>query len=361
MLINFHPTTVVNVTKRPYDVYIGRGSKWGNPYVIGRDGDRNEVIRKYELYLKGQPALIAALPELWGQTLGCHCHPLPCHGHILKRYADEARKAQWDATEFMPIKGFKDQYRFLSNFYPARIVINGQHYRSSEHAYQAAKTLDRDWRERIAECRTPGEAKRLGNKAPKRSDWDTIRLDIMKLVVEEKFKGSPALQRMLLSTGKAPLEETNHWNDTFWGVCKGKGTNHLGQILMDVRAMLHVRPVRLIVAGTRTFWDYPVLKAAFEDFLQAYSNYQVKIISGMAEGADTLGIELAKEYCLPVVEMPAAWDIHGKSAGYKRNAEMAKRATHLLAMWDGKSRGTSHMINLAGQAKLTTKVVQYAV
>jgi hypothetical protein len=79
---------VVNKRKDAYDVYIGRGSIWGNPFVIGRDGDRSAVIRKYEEYLASSPALIARLPELLGKRIACFCAPLACHGHVLKRWAE---------------------------------------------------------------------------------------------------------------------------------------------------------------------------------------------------------------------------------------------------------------------------------
>jgi hypothetical protein len=82
-----HPL-VVNRYAKPFDVYIGRGSKWGNPFRIGKDGTRADVIRKYEVWLQEQPELLAALPELKGKTLGCFCAPKPCHGDILARLAN---------------------------------------------------------------------------------------------------------------------------------------------------------------------------------------------------------------------------------------------------------------------------------
>jgi hypothetical protein len=75
---------VVHCKKKPYDVYIGRGSKWGNPFIIGKDGNRDEVISRYEVYIMNNPSLIAALPELIDKTLGCWCKPKACHGDILK-------------------------------------------------------------------------------------------------------------------------------------------------------------------------------------------------------------------------------------------------------------------------------------
>lgn len=71
------------------DVYIGRPSKWGNPFVIGRDGNRATVIRKYESWLRSKPELIQALPELRGKTLVCWCKPLACHGDVLEKFACE--------------------------------------------------------------------------------------------------------------------------------------------------------------------------------------------------------------------------------------------------------------------------------
>lgn len=81
-------TTVVHCKRAPYDVYIGRPSKWGNPYIIGKDGTREEVIQKYEAYLLNRPDLLAALVEVSGKRLGCWCAPQSCHGHVIARLAD---------------------------------------------------------------------------------------------------------------------------------------------------------------------------------------------------------------------------------------------------------------------------------
>ena len=81
-------TTVVNIARDPYQVYIGRPGPWGNPFVIGRDGTRNGVIARYSAWVRAQPALMARLGELRGMTLGCHCKPEPCHGDVLAALAD---------------------------------------------------------------------------------------------------------------------------------------------------------------------------------------------------------------------------------------------------------------------------------
>jgi len=76
-------TTVVHCKKERYDIYIGRPSQWGNPFSIGRDGDRAEVIRKYREWILTKPELLADLPTLKDKVLGCWCKPLTCHGDVL--------------------------------------------------------------------------------------------------------------------------------------------------------------------------------------------------------------------------------------------------------------------------------------
>jgi hypothetical protein len=84
-------TTVVHCKARiPYDIYIGRPSEWGNPFEIGVNGTREEVIAKYETWLLTQPQLLAKVKDLKGKTLACWCKPAACHGDILVKYAEEA-------------------------------------------------------------------------------------------------------------------------------------------------------------------------------------------------------------------------------------------------------------------------------
>jgi len=82
-------TRVVNLRHEEHDVLIARPSKWGNPFQIGRDGDRELVIKLYEIHLRRRPDLLAALPELAGKRLGCHCKPEPCHGDVLVKLLRE--------------------------------------------------------------------------------------------------------------------------------------------------------------------------------------------------------------------------------------------------------------------------------
>lgn len=80
---------VVHCKHDKYDIYIGRNSKWGNPFIIGKDGNREEVVQKYFEWIITQKHLMNALPELSGKILGCFCAPLLCHGHILAILSDQ--------------------------------------------------------------------------------------------------------------------------------------------------------------------------------------------------------------------------------------------------------------------------------
>lgn len=135
------------------------------------------------------------------------------------------------------INAFMDEYRWLSNFWFVPVELDGVSYSSVEHAYQAAKTLDLEARERIRAAKDPGAAKRLGKGVVLRADWQQVRVQVMRDLVRQKFQ-QPYLAQKLLDTGDQELVEGNWWGDTFWGVCKGKGENHLGKILMDTRQEL---------------------------------------------------------------------------------------------------------------------------
>ncbi len=101
---------VVHCKKESYDVYIGRPSKWGNVFshlpgtlAEHRVSSREEAIEGYEKWIRGQPELLAALPEIAGKTLGCWCDPLPCHGEVLIRLCRE--RGLVPTPEFSPSHG----------------------------------------------------------------------------------------------------------------------------------------------------------------------------------------------------------------------------------------------------------------
>ena len=115
--------------------------------------------------------------------------------------------------------------------------------------------------------------------------------------------------------------------------------------------------VKVIVCGGRDFTDYDLFCARLDYHLQNCP--LVEIVSGGARGADSLAIDYAVMSDHRCTTFPADWERFGKSAGYRRNEQMAKYATHCLAFWDGKSRGTGHMIDLARKHGLGLKIVRY--
>lgn len=116
---------------------------------------------------------------------------------------------------------------------------------------------------------------------------------------------------------------------------------------------------RVIIAGSRSFSNYELLRKHCLFLLQEkMRTHRVIIVSGHAHGADTLGERFAKEQGLTVELHPAKWKALGKAAGIIRNAEMARASDALIAFWDGKSRGTAHMINFARRRGLEVSVVE---
>lgn len=134
------------------------------------------------------------------------------------------------------IDSFSGEYRFLSNFWLAPVEYEGLRYKSTEHAFQAAKTLDEDERLEIQNASSTYDAKKLGGRVNMRADWEAIRIQVMEGMLRQKFRLGTINAVRLEETGEAELIEGNWWNDTFWGVCEGVGENNLGKLLMKIRA-----------------------------------------------------------------------------------------------------------------------------
>lgn len=133
---------------------------------------------------------------------------------------------------------FREEYRFLSNFYPCKIIAWGIEFPTAEHVYVAAKTFDMNLRREIARITTPGKAKRFGRSIELRPDWEEIRVSMMEIILRRKFE-HPALRTRLIEL-EGEIIEHNQWHDNFWGVCQcGKGCssgeNTLGKLLMLLR------------------------------------------------------------------------------------------------------------------------------
>jgi len=135
------------------------------------------------------------------------------------------------------IKGFFGEYRWLSNFHLYNIEYENIIYPSTEHAYQAAKSLDPNIREEFINLSCE-KARLKGQIIDIRPDWQDIKYSVMYDVILYKFETNKDLKSKLIETGDKYLEETNHWNDTYYGVCDGVGENNLGKILMEIRSKL---------------------------------------------------------------------------------------------------------------------------
>lgn len=118
---------------------------------------------------------------------------------------------------FNIIDSFSGEYRFLSNFWRCFVTYKGVTYPSSEHAYQAAKSNDPNYKSKFLDFSlSSGKAKELGSKAILIDDWESIKLQVMYDVVYDKFSQNDDLKKLLLNTGDTILIEGNTWGDVFW-------------------------------------------------------------------------------------------------------------------------------------------------
>ena len=147
--------------------------------------------------------------------------------------------------ENQAIHHFREEYFFLSNFYTTDIEYRGLRYTNAEAAFQAQKCLTDEEKQAFSGLEA-AKAKRLGRRVSLRSDWETVKLGIMEEIVRAKFTQNEDLKEKLLATGDIELIEGNTWHDNCWGSCHcpkcgNKGTNWLGKLLMNRRAMLKIK------------------------------------------------------------------------------------------------------------------------
>jgi ribA/ribD-fused uncharacterized protein len=136
----------------------------------------------------------------------------------------------------MDILEFRGATRWLSNFHSSPVMFDGVTYPTVENAYQAAKT-DPAHREQFVSV-APAKARKLGQTVPLCADWEDVKVTVMRSLIAQKFAPGTELGDRLVATGDVRLVEGNDWGDTFWGVCKGRGKNMLGRLLMDQREKL---------------------------------------------------------------------------------------------------------------------------
>jgi hypothetical protein len=140
------------------------------------------------------------------------------------------------------IKEFQKENRWLSNFVPCTIILEGKIYSSVEHAYMSAKCTDQEWKLFCQKTKKPGQVKKASRGIKLRSNWEEIKIDIMKECLKQKYNQEP-YKTKLKETGDQFIQEGNWWNDKFWGVClkTGKGKNILGKLIMEIRKEIRRR------------------------------------------------------------------------------------------------------------------------
>lgn len=149
----------------------------------------------------------------------------------------EEKTAAYTVHDETQVKGFFGEYRWMSNFHVSPVDFRGNRFTSVEAAYQSAKCSTPE-EAKTFQSMSPLDSKRAGGRTNLPSNWEEIKLGVMSECVLSKFSLDEGLKARLLATGYKYLEETNHWNDTYWGVCNGMGLNMLGKTLMQVRKIL---------------------------------------------------------------------------------------------------------------------------
>lgn len=348
-------------------IYIGRGSPYGNPFVIGKDGTREEVIAKYEVYLedkinKKDKEITEALNKLNKDSdLLCYCSPQPCHGIIIERlwikyFNKKELNPMDDGITHINIysRGKTKLGRALSNF--ADIGI--------EHpVYGHFKTIEGFWcwlkTGKIHDVfrNTDGVQSKLKAKNTKLVVCNNFQQEIktaLLLKIESHQELLEALKQSTLplvhyyyygseDNCKVVIDTVNKWVIDYIEV---------------IRMYLQGKAFKLVIAGSRGITDIDVVKKAFD----ISGIPTVQIVSGGARGVDKLGEEIATIYQIPKIIFNADWDKYkstkGKNpAGMIRNNQMAKYGTALLAIWDGVSSGTKNMISEMEKLKKLTKVI----
>ena len=286
---------VVHLRDAPPDaIHIDRRTPWGNPFIIGKDGSRREVIAKFHDHfwarIHAGEVNLDQLARLHGKNLACHCAPLACHGDVLAEAAawavvnktvetaptavdtPEPRPASssidpstrtYSAAESCVFRYTRADWGVFSNFaaLPGAISAAGHEWPTSEHLYQAAKYRQSpDVQNLIAASITPRDAAKHGRNRQNTpdTDWTSRRVDAMRWVLRMKREANPALiDTALEQTTDRPIVEFSN-KDTFWGALPDGdslvGQNVLGRLWMELRQQVRDGDPRALASA----WDNPI-------------------------------------------------------------------------------------------------------
>ncbi|WP_211232682.1 DUF4326 domain-containing protein [Marinobacterium litorale] len=353
---------VTNKYKDPRPgIYIGRGSPFGNPFPIKKDGDdRNTVCDKYEVYFhqemkrSGSP-LKAAVEHLIAEAsqgkeilLKCFCKPLRCHGDTIKKYVEEhmiepvrVQKYGWDRKVGYQCssKGDKRFSAYFARMPDGRTIE--MHYQCDVKGYLPG-----------------GTNTTLGKGKPPLDPSKDLYAEYLQL-----WKIWAANNPDLISELKEKADQHGRVLADFFATTPVNQARALAEILdtWEIPKKTESTKVRCVIAGSRDFNDYALLEKEMVKYLNqvAETTEQITIISGNARGADLLGERFAQEYGLKLERYPAEWDRYGKRAGYLRNEHMANIVNHAVIFWDGISKGTKHMIDICDKKNIPGVVFNY--
>lgn len=403
-IINKHKSTP---EEQKSATYIGRGSPFGNPYVIGKHGDRTFCIKQYGPYLwkrllSRDKVIEDAFKKLTDDTvLLCFCHPHPCHGQIITQtwetffkgrdYQEGLALLQEHVTsseadtpsskaelEINPSedgvthinvysRGKTELGKLLSNFAhtPFEHPEHG-HFSSVEGFWYWLSTGKNQTQFRgLYGFKAKEVGKLVRNEQAKTNSFvhiDGFKAEIKKAILC-KIEQNEHI-RTLLKESTLPLTHYYVYGEPGnQKVSKPLEYFWIHEYISDVRDWLNGKAFKLLIAGGREFTDAELTEKSFREL----GITVIEIVSGMARGADLQGEELAKKLELPVAKFPAQWnkvDENGneytdKSAGYTRNVLMGDYADHGLLFWDGVSKGTMHMRDILIRKKKPYKLVLF--
>lgn len=328
----------------PSSRYIGRGTPFGNPFAIGHDGDRAQVIAKYRDYLdrainNGEKEVIQAMRGIRADTtLVCSCTPAPCHGQVIEEL--------WQA--------------YFSSERPLTYVFGsnqaGRHGKgSAEYAKQVFGAI-------------PGQGEGPQGSAyaipTKNSNLQTLSLDH---VLDD-------VQRFLGHARKNP--DTDFLVTRIGCGLAGYREEHISPLFALAPnncllpggwrdTELANYDIRIMVCGSRNLQNKALVFDKLDQLLNRFSDENILVIAGGANGADTFAVNWAKDQGIDYREVPADWDdmtvpcaiprkngrgrAYNARAGYNRNVKMLSMASHIVGFWDGQSTGTRHSLEKGKQ------------
>ena len=355
--------------KIPEDaVYIGRPGKWGNPFPMHSELDRDKVCDDYNIWIHAPEQtnlLDQAKKELKGKSLICYCAPLKCHGDILLKLSNNEEPMINHEDKIVPLedgithincysRGKTKLGRGLSNF--ARIGFIHHEWGEFGSVEAAWYWLGTGKKHDHLKPLFGFKAKEQGKLLPKihynefmTDVEEAIRLKITQNPqLLEDFKNStlPITHYYAYGEGtdqKVIYDSTSQWFEYYFNKLRDRECGRIkgpGQ--------------RIAIVGSRDFVDYEFI---CKEVLNLGFNIQ-EIVSGGARGVDRLAAKFAKDRNIPLKEFLADWEAEPKRAGFIRNQDIVDRADIVIAFWDGASPGTKSTIDLSKKAGKTVYIIK---